>query len=588
MPRPGLRTRLLAGTIAVAAGAVAATSWLAVQGTTTSIAQQERSVRESYSAAYSAVVDYAATHTDWAQVGPVLADVAQQSGTRVVVTPVGGKPVESSPAAGQPAGGPSVALDPLAIDNSLAGSRYPDGIDPSVVGPFQLSTAEHADLEVLVEKAVTCLEAHHIKADIAEVSSGRPYLRVPEDRVPKDCHVLLADGNGFVGFEDSPKVMPTRTEQAALSQLSASMKQCVGGSAPVELQLTGTGEVITVPADDPRQRTCLLDARRQQLRPYVAPAAVLSVTPLGDNAQAGVGLSSAGVLQIAGVAAIVVLLTVGVAMLLASRVIRPVHALTEATRRMRAGDGEARAATTARWEIAELTAAFNEMAEHVARTDRQRKDLVSDISHELRTPLGTIRGWLVAAHDGLADLDRELVSSLLEETVLLEHLVDDLGDLALADAGQLRLEPVEVNLGDLLRHVAASGDGRVTVEAPAELPLVADPVRLRQVVGNLVANAERHTPADGRITVSARQDGSWVVVAVADTGSGIAAEDLPHVFDRFWRAEKSRSRRTGGSGLGLAIVRHLVEAHGGTVGVTSTLGVGSTFTVRLPVSKDPS
>jgi two-component system sensor histidine kinase BaeS len=587
MPRPGLRTRLLAGTVLVAAGAVAATSWLAVQGTTTSIAQQESSVRESYSLAYSGLVDYAATHTDWSSVGPVLTDLARQSGTRVVVTPVGGRPIESSPA---PAGGqrtaePSIALDPLAIDNTLADSHFPDGVAPSVVGPFLLGTAEHADLEALVEKAAACLQAHHLTAPIAEVPSGRPYLRIPEDRMPKDCHVVLTDGNGLVGFEDSPAITPTRTEQAALTQLSDSMKAC---TAVVKLQLTGAGEIATVPENDPRQRTCLLDARRQQLRPFVAPAAVLSVTPLGANAQASVSLPAAGALRIAGVAAIVLLLTVGVAMLLASRVIRPVHALTEATRRMRAGDGAARAATTARWEIAELTAAFNEMAEHVARTDRQRKELVSDISHELRTPLGTIRGWLVAAHDGLADLDRDLVSSLLAETELLAHLVDDLGDLALADAGQLRLDPVEVDLAGLLRHLAAAGDGRVTVEAPDELPLVADPVRLRQVVGNLVANAERHTPPDGRITVSARRTDSWVVVAVADTGSGIAAEDLPHVFDRFWRAEKSRSRRTGGGGLGLAIVRHLVEAHGGAVGVTSTPGVGSTFTVRLPVSKELS
>ena len=590
MPRYGLRTRLLAGTIVVAAGAVAATAWLSVQGTTTSIAQQEDSVRHAYPLAYEGVVDYAATHTDWSSVGPMLADVAQQSGVRIVVTPAGGRPIESSPAAtGNPgAAEPSVAVDPLTVDNALASTRFPDGIDPQVVGPFLLTTPEHADLEALVERAVTCLERHQITADIAEVDSGRPYLRIPRARAPLECQTVLKAGNGYVGFEDSPSVTPTATEQTALTQLATSMKACVGPNGTVRLALTGTGEVTTVPTDDPRQQTCLVDARRQLLRPYVAPAAFLKVTPLGRDTQASVGLSSAGRLRIVGIAAIVAVLTVGVAMLLANWVIRPVHALTEAARRMRAGDSVARARTTARWEIAELTAAFNEMAEHLARTDRQRKELVNDISHELRTPLGTIRGWLVAAHDGVADLDSELVSSLLEETLLLQHLVDDLRDLALADAGQLRLDPVELNLGELLRHIAAAGGGRATVEAPPDLFLVADPMRLRQAVGNLVANAERHTPPGGRITLSARRTGSAVVVDVTDTGPGISAADLPRVFDRFWRADKSRNRRTGGSGLGLAIVRQLVEAHGGEVRVTSTPGTGSTFTLRLPVTKVPS
>jgi two-component system sensor histidine kinase BaeS len=590
MPRYGLRSRLLAGTVLVAAGAVAATAWLSVQGTTTSIAQQEDLVREAYPSAYEGMVDYAATHTDWSSVGPLLTYLGQRSGVRVAVTPVGGQPIEGSPAAAgdQRGGEPSVVVDPLAVDNTLSSTRYPDGIDPWAVGPFQLPTAEHADLEDLVEQAATCLERHRVDAEIAEVPSGRPYLRVPRDRAPRDCQNVLSQGDGLVGFEDSPTVTPTQTEQAALSQLSVLTKGCAAPNTVVPLTLTGTGEIAPVARDDPRLRTCLLDARRRQLRPYVAPAAFLTVTPLDDGSPASVGLSSAGALRIAGVAAIVLLLTVGVAMLLANRVIRPVHALTVATRRMRAGDSTARAATTARWEIAELTAAFNEMAEHVARTDRQRKELTSDISHELRTPLGTIRGWLVAAHDGLADLDRDLVSSLLEETLLLQHLVDDLGDLALADAGQLRLDPVELDLAALLRHVAVAGDGRTAVDAPAELSVLADPMRLRQVVGNLVANAGRHTPPDGRITLSARRTDSWVVVDVTDTGPGIAEADLPHVFDRFWRPDKSRDRRTGGSGLGLAIVRQLVEMHGGEVDVSSTPGVGSTFTLRLPVSPQPA
>ncbi|HET6504875.1 MAG TPA: HAMP domain-containing sensor histidine kinase [Amycolatopsis sp.] len=592
MPSHGLRARLLAGTVVVAAGSVAATAWLSVQSTTTSIAQQQDLVRAAYAPVYGGLVDYAATHTNWSSVGPVLADLAQQSGVRIVLTPAGARPIESSAAAPGPAQAaePSVPIDPLTVDNALAATRFPDDIDPRVAGPFLLTTQEHADLEELVERTADCLARSGVSAEIAEVDSGRPYLRVPQSRVPLPCETVVKAGGGLIGFEDSARVTPTATEQAALTRLAVAMEPCAGSDTPVRLALDSKGEVtVPVPSADPaRLASCLLDARRQVLRPYVAPIAFLQITALGQDTRAGVGLSSAGALRITGVAALVAVLTIGVAMVLATRVIRPIRILTEATRRMRAGEHTARARTSARWEIAELTAAFNEMAEHVAGTDRQRKELVNDISHELRTPLGTIRGWLVAAHDGVADLDAELVSSLLEETLLLQHLIDDLRDLSLADAGQLRLEPVELNLGELLRHVAAAGGGRATVDAPPELFLVADPMRLRQAVGNLVANAERHTPPDGRIAVSARRNGSDVVIDVSDTGPGIPAADLPHVFDRFWRADKSRNRRTGGSGLGLAIVRQLVEAHGGVVRVTSTPGAGSTFTVRLPLTKKPS
>jgi two-component system sensor histidine kinase BaeS len=206
----------------------------------------------------------------------------------------------------------------------------------------------------------------------------------------------------------------------------------------------------------------------------------------------------------------------------------------------------------------------------------------------MRTPVTNIRGWLEAAEDGVVPLDRELMSSLLEEALLLQHVIDDLQDLSAADAGELHLHPQPVDLPDLLAQVAAAhkasaeraGVTLVLLAGPG-LTLTADPIRLRQAVGNLVTNAIRHTPAGGRITIGARTDGPQAVIDVTDTGAGLAPEQVPLVFERFWRAEKSRSRQTGGSGLGLSIVRKLAEAHGGTASVTSTLGAGSTFTLRL-------
>jgi two-component system, OmpR family, sensor histidine kinase BaeS len=211
-----------------------------------------------------------------------------------------------------------------------------------------------------------------------------------------------------------------------------------------------------------------------------------------------------------------------------------------------------------------------------------RKTMVNDLSHELRTPLGTMRGWVVAAQEGVADLDDDLLDLLLQETLVLQQLVEDLQELAAADAGALNLRPEPVDAAELLAGVAAAHQVVLDVPAGEELRLTADPVRLRQVVRNLVVNAVQHTPADGRVVVSGRIEGDEVVLTVADTGHGIAAEDLPHVFDRFWRADRSRARVTGGRGLGLAIAKHYVIAHQGTITVASEAGEGTTFTVRLP------
>jgi two-component system sensor histidine kinase BaeS len=585
MARAGLRARLLAGTVLVAAGAVAATAWLAVQGTTGSIAEQQRVVDRASGQVYSSLENYAAKHADWHAVQPTLVEMAASTGTRLVLTPVGGAPISSSPGPPGPvATGPSVQIDPLAVDSTMGGARFPDGIDPAVVGPFQLTTQEHADLEARIEDDLKCLSG----GTIIEVPSGRPYLRLAQEEKSSPCAKNLAEAGWPIGYQDTPRVTPMATEQAALERITRAMRTCLPPAKDPTVVLDARGEVRpSAGLQDPQIATCLVEARRQVLRPYVAPVAHFQVTAAESSRQAGIGLDSEGLLRIAGVTAIVLVLTVGVAMLLANRVIRPVRALTAATRRMRAGDGAARARVRARWEIAELADAFNEMAEHAARTEEQRRELISDVSHELRTPLGTIRGWLVAAQDGVADLDDELVSSLLQETSVLHHLVDDLRDLALADAGMLRLDRVEVNATDLLRHIAAAYGDCVGTDVPEDLLVEADPVRLHQIVGNLLANAVRHTPPDGRIGLRGLRAGPDVLITVTDTGTGIAPEDLPHVFDRFWRADKSRTRRTGGSGLGLAVVRKLAEAQGGDVTVTSTLGEGSTFTLRMPAPAEP-
>ncbi|MFD0688676.1 sensor histidine kinase [Actinomadura fibrosa] len=370
---------------------------------------------------------------------------------------------------------------------------------------------------------------------------------------------------------------PTATERRALDQLAALVRECHGSRVGVWLDETGK------PAAPASAAECLATARRAQLRPYVAPAALLYIGSPEDRAPT---IDPYG---IAGVTAVILVLAVGFSVLVATRLTRPMRAVTAAARRMRAGDGSARVMVRAKGEAGELGAAFNEMSEHLDRMERQRKAMVSDVSHELRTPLSNIRGWLEAAQDGVAELDPALTASLVEEAVLLQHIVDDLQQLALADAGKLRLNPEPVDVADLLeqtatvhRAAAAAAGLVLTVEVTGRPHLDADPVRLRQAVGNLLTNALRYTPSGGRVGLRAYADGGDVLIEVADTGPGIAPEHLPYVFDRFWRAEKSRSRQTGGSGLGLAIVRQLAEAHSGSAAVRSEPRQGATFTLRLP------
>ncbi|MEV0405219.1 ATP-binding protein [Actinoallomurus sp. NPDC050550] len=370
---------------------------------------------------------------------------------------------------------------------------------------------------------------------------------------------------------------PTATEKRALKQLAALVAQCMHRRVDVWLDETGKPTASASAAE------CLAGARRTQLKPYVAPAALLYIGSPDDRTPR---IDPYG---IAGVTAVILGLAVAVSVLVATRLVRPVRAVTAAARRMRAGDGSARVMVRAKGEVGELGAAFNEMSEHLDRMERQRKAMVSDVSHELRTPLSNILGWLEAAQDGVAELDPALTASLVEEAVLLRHIIDDLQQLALADAGRLRVHPEPVDAADLVEQIAtvhraaaAAAGLALTTEVRGTLRLDADPVRLRQAVGNLISNAVRYTPAGGRVTLRAYADGGDVLIEVADTGPGIAPEHLPYVFDRFWRAEKSRSRQTGGSGLGLAIVRHLAEAHGGSAAVRSEPGRGATFTLRLP------
>ncbi|HEX9440061.1 MAG TPA: ATP-binding protein [Roseiflexaceae bacterium] len=303
------------------------------------------------------------------------------------------------------------------------------------------------------------------------------------------------------------------------------------------------------------------------------------------------------------------------AVIFAQRLSRPLRDITRAAQRLAGGQLDVQVRRAPIRELDELAQAFNAMARSLEQADRQRRQMTADIAHELRTPLTIIKGRLEGLQDGVYSPTPDEVDRLLGETALLERLIEDLRLLALAEAGQLPLyrEPLEPL--DLLESARSAFAGQAEaqgvalhVEAAGDLPQIdADPQRMAQVLANLVANALRYTPEGGSITLYANQEtkderrktkdegnalqpfvlgsSSFVTFRVSDTGRGIAPEDLPHVFDRFYRADRSRTRGSGGAGLGLAITRQIVAAHGGLIWAESALGQGTTISIALPVAE---
>lgn len=272
-------------------------------------------------------------------------------------------------------------------------------------------------------------------------------------------------------------------------------------------------------------------------------------------------------------------------------VIAPLRQLERASHRLAQGDLSQRVSITGQDEVGRLAESFNRMAESLEKSEKLRRQMIADIAHELRTPLTVIQGNLQAILDGVYEPTPEVIASIHEESLLLARLVSDLRELSLAEAGELRLGKRVTDLREIVQHAATVVDPALRAKNIAlNLELPQDPVfveidaqRIEQVLLNLLTNAEHYTPSEGQIRVVLTVRDSNAIVQVSDTGPGITPEDLPYVFERFWRADKSRSRATGGSGLGLAIAKYFVEAHDGKIWAESTLGQGTTFTFSLPV-----
>jgi two-component system, OmpR family, sensor histidine kinase BaeS len=602
--RRSLLVRLVGVSVGVALGTAATTAWLTTRGATERIRGEFQQTLEADQFIYESLRQYAIDHTDWHNVGATVRDLAERTGRRIALTTVEGEELADSLVQ---RGGSSARLParPAAIIDVLARSAQPSGSESAPINVLAnqpaalgLTPQETAARRVLAERAAQCIRARGQRADVEIDVRGAPTVVLSDRREPvNEADPCVPDG----------LFAPTAAQLAADQRRSDLTAAClgqigVGRGVPAR---TGTpppadeAEPATAPVPEPavpeprrassQYEACVESARRQALTPFVAGPVRLYLGTNRGRFDSLTGDAGRTVITVAGVLALATAITI----LAGRRLVRPIRGLTAAAQRMEAGDRNARVSVTGADELTRLAHAFNAMAEAVERNEAHRRALISDLAHELRNPLVNIRGDLEAAEDGVIPLDSAVVRSLLEETTLLERLIADLGDLALAEAGFLQLQVVDCDLGDIAAQVAsaqrtASDAAGVTlvVGAPGPVPIRADPGRIRQAIGNLVSNALRYTPAGGSVTIAAAADEREATLTVSDTGTGIAAEHIPYLFDRFYRADPSRTRATGGTGLGLAIAKSLVEGHGGAITVESDLGRGTTFRVWLPLAAD--
>lgn len=363
-------------------------------------------------------------------------------------------------------------------------------------------------------------------------------------------------------------------------QVRDSAEQIVADTAPTAGELTAISRGWSIVVEGRTVGT------------LVAEGTLMSASNAGEGALVQ-GITRA--VLIAGIIAGV--LGLALAGILVRQITQPLAGLTAASSRIAQGDLTVRVPTQSHDELGRLATTFNQMATALETQEELRRNLMADVAHELRTPLAAIQGTVEALQDGIFPADAANLGIIHDEVLLLNRLVDDLRTLANAEAGKLTLHLRPINLGELaerqvvaLRYRAVAAAVDVTLQQPLALPLLtADEQRLGQVLTNLLDNALRHTPAGGVITLTLAANATSVIITVTDSGEGIAPADLPHVFDRFYRADPARTRASGGSGLGLAIVRELVEAHGGAVTVLSPpprQPQGASFTVTLPVGQN--
>lgn len=535
------RLRVLGLLMLVAMAATAATAWLTLRQANRQVRETVTAGQEEVSRISEGLRAYGFAHGTWEGVSPTVGELARNTGQRIRVATETDMLLADSDALAGREPRPVSGRPPTLVD-ARPDLRLPDDLVPL--------TARKWTLAAIVQYRAGAAYAACLTRAGAEVTAERGELGVPTiaaDRRVPGCVEPKPEG-GPVTPEDHRAVEKCVSEQPLTACLQRAFHERTASVAPPRLEVR-----LGVRDESP---------------PTLAAAPTVAVA-------AGVALAA----------------VLG-ALLLSRAVLRPVRAMTLAARDLGEGDLSRRVPVSGRDEIAQLGGAFNRMADSLQAAEERQRRLTGDIAHELRTPLANLRGYLEALRDGVVQPTPDLLDSLHEEALLQQRIVDDLQVLALAEAGALTYHFAEVELRELLEtsrtahHAQAEAAGvTLVVDAPEPVRVVADADRLRQVVGNLVGNALRATARGGTVTLTLRPRGDRAVVEVRDTGKGIPEEHLPHLFDRFWRADPSRGRATGGSGLGLSITRQIVTDHGGTIEATSRVGVGTTFTTTLPTAR---
>ncbi|MFG3421841.1 sensor histidine kinase [Micromonospora sp. NPDC048063] len=549
------RLRVLWLVILVAVSATAATAWLTLRQASQQINESATVDRAQLDQVVDRLEAYGSGHGTWEGVPGLVQDLRAETGQRIHLVADTGQVIVDTDTqenrTARPLGTMVGFVDPRPVLNLAALPVDPVGRQKGVVdeiaayrtGVLFAACLTRASVPVAVSPASTGVPRFEVNLSGADVRDRRSV-----DEIAGGCRDVAA--------------RPGRERGADADRVQ------------------GCGALTAVEPLD----SCLAQVFTNQISDVAPVPARVYLGTRGDPASA---LAAGPLLAAAaGVAAVAIIGTV----LLSRRVLRPIDTLTVAAQQLGRGDLTGRVPVRGNDELAELALSFNRMADSLQRGEERQRRLVADVAHELRTPLANLRGYLEALSDGVIAPDQELYASLLEEAVLQQRIVDDLQDLALAEAGNLAYHRVTVDLAELLEtcgtahHARAESAGVSLCVAAEPVAVHADPDRLRQVVGNLVTNALRATAAGGSVRLVASRTDTQAVVQVVDTGSGIAADALPHVFDRFWRADAARGRRTGGSGLGLAITRQIVTDHQGTITVASEVGVGTTFTIALPLA----